>query len=162
MAVRTRQQSPRTTSTDDPRLCVVCGHQSGRNSAHGRDSVLCVLHLVRRAAGFRRECRARGLSCRNRSSLVAKSRDFPIGESRAIRKLFRARSLLLGSWECGGQRGDNCDYNWLRLRTLRYSFRRVSSLDFVDSCTHNPTVGGSNICHPAPNPASESAAFTCH
>ena len=30
------------------------------------------------------------------------------------------------------------------MRTLRYSLRRVSPLDFVNSSTHNPKVGGSN------------------
>ena len=29
---------PDELSPDDPRVCVVCGHQSGRNSADGRDS----------------------------------------------------------------------------------------------------------------------------
>ena len=41
-------------SPDDPRVCVVCGHQSGRDSADGRDGVLRLLHLPGRPAGFRR------------------------------------------------------------------------------------------------------------
>ena len=49
-------------SPDDPRVRLVCGHQSGRNSADGRDGVLRLLHLPGRPAGFRR-CRARGVSC---------------------------------------------------------------------------------------------------
>ncbi len=38
------------------------------------------------------------------------------------------------------------------MRTLRYSLRRASPLDFVNSSTHNPKVGGSN-----PPPATKQA-----
>ena len=54
---RSPSELPLTTQMS----CVVCGHQSGRNSADGRDGVLWLLHLPGRPAGFRRR-RARGVS----------------------------------------------------------------------------------------------------
>jgi hypothetical protein len=48
-------------STDDPRVCVVCGNQSGRDPAAGRDGVLWLLHLPGGTTGFRRSG-ARGVS----------------------------------------------------------------------------------------------------
>jgi hypothetical protein len=48
-------------SSDDPRVCVVCGHQSGRDSADGRDGALRLLHVTWRPTCFRKR-RARGVS----------------------------------------------------------------------------------------------------
>ena len=45
-----------------------------------------------------------------------------------------------------GQHKGSQDYGSPFLRTTRYSLRRALSFDSVDSCTHNPKVGGSN--HP--------------
>ena len=59
---RVLQRSPVALSPDDARVCVVCGHQSGRDSADGRDGVLWLLHLARGSTGFRRR-RVRGVSC---------------------------------------------------------------------------------------------------
>ena len=43
----------------------------------------------------------------------------------------------------GQHRGD-CSSDRLRMRTLRYSLRRVSPLNSVNGGPHNPKVGGSN------------------
>ncbi len=43
-----------------------------------------------------------------------------------------------------GQYEGNCDSEGFLMVTLRYSLRRVSPLDSVNSSTHNPKVGGSN------------------
>lgn len=71
-------------SSDDASVCMVCGHQSDRNSAHGRDSALRLLHLTGRPAGFRRSG-ARGLSRRGKIAPLSRTvalccEDFPLGE----------------------------------------------------------------------------------
>jgi hypothetical protein len=43
-----------------------------------------------------------------------------------------------------GERGGNVDSTWLQRVTFADSLRRTSPLDSVNSCTHNPKVGGSN------------------
>src|SRR5208282_3484839 len=43
-----------------------------------------------------------------------------------------------------GQQEGNYDSDRFQTRTLRYSLRRVSPLDYVNCGTHNPKVGGSN------------------
>src|SRR5580704_2632662 len=46
-----------------------------------------------------------------------------------------------------GQSEGNYDSDRFRIRTLRYSLRRVSPLDSVNCGSHNPKVGGSNPPH---------------
>ena len=48
------QRYPGELSTNHPNVLLVCGHEPGRDSAHGRDSDLCLLHLPGRPAGLRR------------------------------------------------------------------------------------------------------------
>ena len=45
---------PPELSPDDPDLCVVCGHQSDRDSVDGRDGVLWLLRLPGGPTRFRR------------------------------------------------------------------------------------------------------------
>src|ERR1022692_103788 len=49
-------------SSHDPNVLLVCGHQSGRDSAHGRDGTLRFLHFSRRTAGIRKRG-IRRMSC---------------------------------------------------------------------------------------------------
>ena len=47
-------RSPVEISADERNVLLVCGHQSGRDSAHGRDDVLQLLHFAGGPTRFRR------------------------------------------------------------------------------------------------------------